>query len=123
MYLLMRAFGCQKGAAVASGVTYCFSSVIVMWLGWQHSDVAAFAPFAFFFFEKFLNTLQIKYCFGIVASVFLMLVAGMPTYAGYFLYLMAIYVFVVLFGFITKRKNYFHHILCHSTFCHFSSTM
>lgn len=105
MYLLMRAFGCQKGAAVASGVTYCFSSVIVMWLGWQHSDVAAFAPFAFFFFEKFLNTLQIKYCFGIVASVFLMLVAGMPTYAGYFLYLMAIYVFCRTIWLYHKEKK------------------
>ncbi len=92
MYLLMKAFGCKKSISVITGVCYCFSSVIVMWLGWQHSDVAALAPFAFFFFEKFLTTVQIRYCFGISASVYLMLVAGMPTYAGYFLYLLAIYV-------------------------------
>ncbi len=92
MYLLMKSFGCKKSVSAITGVCYCFSSVIVMWLGWQHSDVAALAPFAFYFFEKFLTTVQIRYCFGIAASTFLMLVAGMPTYAGYFLYLLAIYV-------------------------------
>ncbi len=92
MYLLMKAFGCKKSVSAITGVCYCFSSIMVLWLGWQHSDVTALAPFAFFFFEKFLSTVQIRYCFGIAASVYLMLVAGMPTYAGYFLYLLTIYV-------------------------------
>ncbi len=93
MYFFMRSLDCKKFPAAISGVTYCFSSTIVMWLGWQHSDVAALAPFAFFFFEKFLKTIKIKYCFGLILTVYFMLVAGMPTYAAYFLYLLAAYVF------------------------------
>jgi len=92
MFLLMKSFGCQKGAAIITGTAYCFSSVIVLWLGWQHSDVAAFAPLVFFFFERFLSSLKIKYCFGLATVVYLMIVAGMPTYAAYFLYLLAAYV-------------------------------
>lgn len=93
MYFFMRSLRCKRLPAAISGITYCFSSVIVMWLGWQHSDVSAFAPFAFFFFEKFLKTIKIKYCFGLIFTVYFMLVAGMPTYAAYFLYLLAAYVF------------------------------
>lgn len=92
MYLFMKAMGCRKIVASIAGVSYCFCSVIVLWLGWQHSDVAAFAPLAFFFFERFLETVKFKYCFGLAASVYLMLVAGMPTYAAYFMYLLAAYV-------------------------------
>lgn len=93
MYFFIRSLECKKFPAAIAGVTYCFSSVIVMWLGWQHSDVAALAPFAFFFFEKFLKTVKIKYCFGLILTVYFMLVAGMPTYAAYFLYILAAYVF------------------------------
>ena len=66
MYFFIRSLDCKKFPAAIAGVTYCFSSVIVMWLGWQHSDVAALAPFAFFFFEKFLKTVKIKYCSGMI---------------------------------------------------------
>ena len=93
MYFFIRSLDCKKFPAAIAGVTYCFSSVIVMWLGWQHSDVAALAPFAFFFFEKILKTVKIKYCFGLILTVYFMLVAGMPTYAAYFLYILAAYVF------------------------------
>lgn len=93
MYFFIRSLDGKKFPAVIAGVTYCFSSVIVMWLGWQHSDVAAIAPFSFFFFEKFLKTVKIKYCFGLILAVYFMLVAGMPTYAAYFLYILAAYVF------------------------------
>ena len=92
MYLLMKAFGCRKPVAAIAGVSYCFSSVLVMWLGWQHSDVAAFAPLAFFFFERFLTERKVKYCLGLTVTAYLMLVAGMPTYAVYFLYFLAAYV-------------------------------
>lgn len=105
MYLFMRSLKCKKFPASIAGVTYCFSSVIVMWLGWQHSDVAAFAPLAFFFFERFLQEIKIKYCFGIVITVYLMLVAGMPTYAAYFLYLMAAYVFFRTIWIYRKEKK------------------
>ena len=93
MYFFIRSLEGRRFPAAIAGVTYCFSSIIVMWLGWQHSDVAALAPFAFFFFEKFLKTIKIKYCFGLLLTVYFMLVAGMPTYAAYFLYILAAYVF------------------------------
>lgn len=92
MYLLMKAFGCRKMAAAIAGGSYCFSSVVVLWLGWQHSDVAAFAPLAFFFFERFLTSRKILYGLGLSAAVYLMLTAGMPTYAAYYMYLLAAYV-------------------------------
>ena len=108
MYLLMKTFGCKKPVAAIAGVSYCFSSVIVMWLGWQHSDVAAFAPLAFFFFEKFLNTIKIKYCLGLTVIVYLMLVAGMPTYAAYFMYLLAAYVlFRTAWIYHSRKKKIF----------------
>ena len=68
MYLLMKVFGCKKSISVITGVCYCFSSVIVMWLGWQHSDVAALAPFAFFFFEKFLRDANLCRIFFVFAG-------------------------------------------------------
>lgn len=105
MYLFLRSLNCRKFPSAIAGVTYCFSSVIVMWLGWQHSDVAAFAPLAFFFFERFLQTVKIKYCFGIAITVYLMLVAGMPTYAAYFLYLLAAYVFFRTIWIYRKEKK------------------
>lgn len=124
MFLLMKAFDCQKGVAAAAGTAYCFSSVMVMWLGWQHSDVTAFAPLAFFFFERFLTTIRVKYCFGMVIAVYLMIVAGMPTYAAYFLYLMAAYVLfrtvwiyrdrkkLILFIFAGTAASVFVAVLC-----------
>lgn len=105
MYLMMRSFDCKKPVAAIAGISYCFSSVIVMWLGWQHSDVAAFAPLAFFLFEKFLTTIKIKYCFGLAAVVYLMLVAGMPTYAAYFMYLLAFYVLFRTAWLYRERKK------------------
>lgn len=84
--------------AFVGGITFTFSSVMVVWGGWPHTDVTAYAPFLFYFvediFEKYKE--ENKFCvnrvifFSIV--LFFMLVTGMPTYVPFFLYTGAAYV-------------------------------
>ena len=106
MYLLLRSLNCRKfpSAIAGSNLLLFFSYRYVAWMAAQ-SMLAAFAPLAFFFFERFLQSIKIKYCFGITITVYLMLVAGMPTYAAYFLYLLAAYVFFRTIWIYRKEKR------------------
>ncbi len=108
MYLFMRAINLNKySAALTSGI-YAFSTTIVLWLGWPHSDVVAWAPLMFFAVEKLISTMKIKYMLLISLSVFIMLIAGMPTFAAYFLYLCGIYiVFYTIKTHKSNKKNIF----------------
>ncbi len=103
MFLFMRSIGIKKYGAALSGVIYAFSSVIVVWLGWPHSDVAVWAPLLFYAIEKLINTLKIQYMFLIALSVYMMLIVTMPTYAAYFMYLAGIY--IIIFAFKKHWKN------------------
>lgn len=97
MYLLLRNMNCRKIAAWTGGVIYIFSSAMVMWGGWPHTDVSCLAPLLFFFTNRFLeeykecHTKVIWFWSGIVFVLYLMLVAGMPVYVMYFLYLGVVY--------------------------------
>lgn len=106
MFLFLKAIGLKKYPAAIGGILYTFSSVIVAWLGWAHSDVAAWAPLLFFAIEKLLSTIKIKYMFLTAFVIYMMLIVGMPTYAAYFLYAAGVY--IVVFTFIkhwnTKRN-------------------
>lgn len=102
MYLFMRSIGNGKFAAAMSGAIYAFSAVIVVWLGWPHSDVAALAPLLFFAIERLMATVKLRYALLISFVVFVMLMVGMPTYAAYFLYLAGVY--IVIF----TIKNHWH---------------
>lgn len=103
MFLFLRALDAKKFPAAISGILYAFSSVIVGWLGWPHSDVAACAPLLFFAIERLISTIKIKYALLITLVVYVMLIVGMPTYAAYFLYLAGVY--IVIFTFIRHWKN------------------
>ncbi len=103
MYLFMRSIGVKKYSAALSGVIYVFSSVIVVWLGWPHSDVAVWAPLLFFAIEKMISTMKVKYMFLSAMVIYIMLMVGMPTYAAYFLYLAGIY--IVIFTCIRHWEN------------------
>lgn len=94
MYLLMRQFGLKKITSVISGVTYTFSSALVMWHGWPHTDVAVFAPFTFLLVDKLIKEVKIKYALILTVVLYIMLSAGMPTYVAYFMYLLGIYLVV-----------------------------
>lgn len=94
MYFLMREFGTKKYSAAISGVIYTFSSALVMWHGWPHTDVAAFAPFAFLCVEKIIKEFKVSYSIWLSIILYIMLSAGMPTFAVYFMYLMGIYIVI-----------------------------
>lgn len=93
MYLFLKESGCSKIASWVGGVVYCFSSAIILWGGWPHTDVSCLAPLLFFFTHVFVRKYKEKesnaiyYLMGISLILYFMLVAGMPTYAMYFLYL------------------------------------
>lgn len=91
MYIFMGKSNVSKLAAIISGITYTFSSALVVWHGWPHSDVAAFAPYAFWALENLIEKVNIKYMLILAVVLYLMLVAGMPTYAAYFMYLLGFY--------------------------------
>lgn len=103
MYLFMGSIGVKKYSAALAGVIYTFSSVIVVWLGWPHSDVAVWAPLLFFAVQKLIDTLQVKYILLTAFVIFMMLIVGMPTYAAYFMYLAGVY--IVIFA----AKEHWHH--------------
>lgn len=103
MFLFMRTLNVKKYPAAICGIIYTFSSVIVAWMGWAHSDVAACAPLLFFAIEKLISTIKIKYALLISLVIYIMLIVGMPTYAAYFLYLAGVY--IVLFTLIRHWKN------------------
>lgn len=94
MYLLCKEYGLDKFSRFSAGIVYTFSSAMVAWNGWPHTEVAMWAPFLFLFIEKYLKSLKIIYLFPATIILTMMFFAGMPTYVAYFLYLLGIYVVV-----------------------------
>lgn len=108
MYFLMREYGTKKYSAAISGIIYTFSSSLVMWHGWPHSDVSAFAPFAFLCVEKIIKEFKISYSLWLAIILYIMLSAGMPTFAVYFMYLMGIYIVIrTVKKYWKNKKNIF----------------
>lgn len=91
IFLLLKIYGCKNISAAIAGICYAFSATLVMWLGWSHSDVAAWAPIAFWIAEKMIVKCKIKYGIWMSIIIFLMLIAGMPTFVAYFMYLLGAY--------------------------------
>ena len=58
------------------------------------SDVTAFAPFAFMLVEKIIKHIKIRHALWLSLVIYIMLIAGMPTYAAYYLYLLGAYIVV-----------------------------
>jgi hypothetical protein len=102
MYFLIRDYGGNKVGSFIAGISYTFSSILLYWHGWPHSSVAMLAPLMFLCVNKFFKTLKIKYLFWLTVIVYLALVAGMPTYTAYFLYVLGIY--TLIYGF----KSFYH---------------
>ena len=102
MTLFVRQLGYSWRGASISGVSYGFCSVLIMWNGWQHSEVTMYAPLLFLLMDKALAKLKVGYFLGASVVIFLMLVAGMPTYAAYFMYLVGAY--VLFYGIRSYRK-------------------
>lgn len=92
MYVFLRELSLSRYTGILGGICYTFSSALVLWHGWPHSDVAAWAPLLFFLYEKVLKNNRIKYWVFMSVIMFFMLVCGMPTYAAYFFYLLGLYI-------------------------------
>lgn len=95
MYRLVREFGCRKLPSVISGILYTFCSSLVCWHSWPHSDVAMFAPFAFLLVWRLVRERKITDTIWLTIVLYLMLIAGMPTFAAYFLYLLGVWIVIL----------------------------
>lgn len=95
MYLLVREFGCRKLPSIVSGILYTFCSSLVCWHSWPHSDVAMFAPFAFLLVQRLVQKRKVSDAIWLTFVLYLMLIAGMPTFAAYFFYLLGVWIVVL----------------------------
>ena len=93
MFFFIRQIGYTWRGAFIGGASYSLCSVMVMWNGWPHSSVTMLAPLLFLILDKLLTKLTVRRCVALSVVVYLMLVAGMPTYAAYFLYFSGAYMF------------------------------
>lgn len=97
MYLLLRNMKCTNLAAWMGGCIYTFSSAMVMWGSWGHTDVACLGPLLFFLTNRLIEEYEKRsskitlFWLGIAFVLYVMLVAGMPPYVMYFLYMGVIY--------------------------------
>lgn len=94
----MYAFICQlgysrKGGFIA-GTTYALSAAMIAWQGWPHTEVGMWAPWLFFMIDRVIKQIKIGQFVIIAVLVFLMLSAGMPTFAAYFFYVAVVYAIV-----------------------------
>lgn len=61
MYLYLRKLNLSSIGAFLGGMTFAFSSAMVVWGGWSHSDVTAYAPFLFILLKiVFANIKEIR---------------------------------------------------------------
>ncbi len=115
MYLFLRNNKYNMYASCAGGITFSFSSAMVIWGGWPHSTVMAYAPLLFWIVDRLImiykeekNESKIKYYLIFSMIVYLMLIAGMPTYVAYYMYLGIIYtIFRLLVSFDIRRDYRF----------------
>ncbi|PST45871.1 hypothetical protein CPA40_08920 [Bifidobacterium callitrichos] len=87
MYFLLRQLGYTSRGGFIAGTTYALSAAMVTWQGWPHTEVGAWAPWLFLVLDKLVRQLRAKYIVWTAILTFLMLMAGMPTFAAYFFYL------------------------------------
>lgn len=112
MYMFLKNLKFHTYAVYAGAITYTFSSVMAMWGGWPHSDVTAIAPFLFYAIDKLIMIYQsrssenkVKYYLLFIVGLYMMLIAGMPTYVAYFLYFGVIYTIFRLWNTFDWKKD------------------
>ncbi|PJM74065.1 hypothetical protein CS006_02670 [Bifidobacterium primatium] len=87
MYLFVKQMGYSARGGFIAGTTYALSAAMVTWQGWPHTEVGMYAPWLFLVLDKLIRELKVRYMVETAIIVFLMLTAGMPTFAAYFFYL------------------------------------
>lgn len=106
MFFFIRQIGYTWRGALFAAVSYALCSVMVVWNGWPHSEVTMYAPILFLLLDKGLKRLRITYIAWFAFVLFLMFMAGMPTYVAYFLYIAGAY--TLIYGFLIYRHNVRH---------------
>lgn len=91
MFFFVRQLGYSWRGSFIAAASYSLCSTMVMWNGWQHSSVTMLAPLLFLVLDKLLTKMTVRRYIALSMVIYLMLVAGMPTYAAYFLYLAGAY--------------------------------
>ncbi|MGN0495212.1 MAG: YfhO family protein [Lachnospiraceae bacterium] len=108
IYLLIRQIKCNNSSAIISALMYSCCSGMVTWFYWPHTDVMAFAPWAFLYADKMMQSKNFKYAIHLGMIIYLLIVAGMLSFAGYILYMVGFY---VLFGAIINNKKHIKAII------------
>lgn len=91
VFFFVRQLGYSARGGFIAGTTYALSAAMVTWQGWPHTEVGMYAPWLFLVLDKLVQTPRIRYCVITALLTFFMLMAGMPTFAAYFLYLAFVY--------------------------------
>ncbi|MBO4591658.1 MAG: YfhO family protein, partial [Eubacterium sp.] len=94
MCLLLKQLKCKDMAAVMGAVTYAYSSAMVMWHFWHHTEVMMMAPWALMLGDKLIHKKRNLEMFWLAIIIFIMVVVGMPTYAAYVLYILGFYILI-----------------------------
>lgn len=104
MCYMLKRMRLKISAVALGGVSYALSSAMVMWHFWPHTSVMMFAPLFLALGNKLIKTKNIREAFLMALVVFGMLIAEMPTYAAYVVYLMGFYVLFITIR--TYGKDY-----------------
>ena len=84
-YLLLRQLKADQASSLVGSTIFTLSGFNLVWLSWNHTLVACFAPFLFLGIEKLIKSNQFSLI--ITFSVAFMLLAGFPSVAAYYFYL------------------------------------
>ena len=109
MCWFLRKLKLKWSAAAFGAVSYGFSSAMVMWHLWPHTDVMSLAPLALAASWNLIHEKRVRDMLILSVIVYLLLIAEMPSYGAYVLYLIGFY---VLFGTISKYRKQIKSIIC-----------
>ncbi len=102
MCMFLRKLNLQWVAVSIGSIGYAFSSAIVMWHFWPHTRVMCLAPLVLFFAKRIIENRKIKDALYFSLLVYLIIVAEMPSFGAYVLYLTGFY---ILFSTFNKYKK------------------
>ena len=106
MFVFLNSYRLNKIACMVGSICYMFSSTMVVWLFWPHTYVICIAPFAFWMLKRLVSDLCMINVLWLSIIIALMLVAGMPTYAAYFMYLLGAWlIFLSIRNYKNDRKK------------------
>jgi len=109
-FLLARFLGFCFLSSITTGVIYGFSGFIILWLGYPHSTIAAWAPWAILAIEKTIACPRISNLLFFATITAMHMLAGHPEMSAFLLVFLAVYTAIRLFhplflGNDTVRKH------------------